>query len=269
MRGLARLESRKAETVNESMRRSTVVTVSISALLLAAASALSAEPAVSTKEGGMWMLSPMVGWNRDEMKVPDRTGQVTKMTDTAPEYSLFALAAYPRFVVNDFIFFTEGNGADVMGNLFYANAYGDPESPVTWNLGAGHLYHEIKPENQKITVQDPMVKAGPLLRIKPWHVVFNPYLGYAWERIDLLHGDDIDNDSYLYGITGDWRWRMMDLNMKYYYQDSRELDENFNNVHARFTIGITSHWGAVARFDYMEHLTTDDTSFLIGPVYVF
>jgi hypothetical protein len=179
------------------------------------------------------------------------------------------MVAHPRFVVNDFLFFTEASGdTEVMGNFLHANVYGAPDAAVTWNVGAGHLYHKIKPENEDIEVSVPMAKAGPLLRIKPWRLTFNPYLGYAWERIDTLHGDS-DNDSYLYGITVDWRWRMVNLNVKYYYQDSQELADDFNNVHVRLTTGITRHWGAAIRFDYMEHTTTDDTSFLVGPVYVF
>lgn len=28
-------------------------------------------------------------------------------------------------------------------------------------------------------------------------------------------------------------------------------------------------WGATVRFDYREHMITDDASFVVGPVYVF
>jgi hypothetical protein len=62
---------------------------------------------------------------------------------------------------------------------------------------------------------------------------------------------------------------MVGLNLKYYYQDSRELDDDFNNVHVRLTTGFTRRWGLALRFDYMEHATTDDTSVLVGPVFVF
>jgi len=217
----------------------------------------------------MWLVSPMVGYNHDELKQRDRTGQIQTSSKTAPEYGVFALVAHPRFVVNDFLFFTEASGdTEVMGNFFHANLYGDPDAAVTWNLGAGHLYHKIEPQNEDIEVSVPLAKVGPVFRVKPWGLTFNPYVGYAWERIDTLHGDT-DNDSYLYGITVDWRWRMVNLNVKYYYQDSQELDDDFNNVHVRLTTGITRHWGAALRFDYMEHTTTDDTSVLLGPVYVF
>ena len=247
-------------------------------VLLAAAIALLLPPACATAQdelppagdqGLIWLVSPMIGYNRDELKQRDRMGQVQTVTETAPEYGLFALVAHPRFVVNDFLFFTEAAGdTEVMGNFFHANIYGDPEAVATWNVGGGHLYHKIEPTGEDITVSVPMAKIGPLLRIKPWHLAFNPYVGYAWERIDTRHGD-VDNDSYLYGLTVDWRWRMLGLNAKYYYQDSRELDDNFHNVHVRLTTGITRHWGAALRFDYMEHATTDDMSVLMGPVYVF
>lgn len=223
----------------------------------------------SGNEPLMWLVSPMVGYNHDELKQRDRTGQIQTSSKTAPEYGVFALVAHPRFVVNDFLFFTEASGdTEVMGNFFHANLYGDPDAAVTWNLGAGHLYHKIEPQNEDIEVSVPLAKVGPVFRVKPWGLTFNPYVGYAWERIDTLHGDT-DNDSYLYGITVDWRWRMVNLNVKYYYQDSQELDDDFNNVHVRLTTGITRHWGAALRFDYMEHTTTDDTSVLLGPVYVF
>ena len=62
---------------------------------------------------------------------------------------------------------------------------------------------------------------------------------------------------------------MVGLNVKYYYQDSQESDDSFNNWHVRLTSGITRHWGVAIRFDSMEHSTTDDTSLLAGPVYVF
>lgn len=219
--------------------------------------------------GVVWLVSPLVGYNRDELKQRDRTGQIQTATETAPEYGVFALMAHPRWVVNDFLFFTEASGdTEVMGNFFHANLYGDPESAITWNLGAGHLYHHIEPPNEEIEVHVPLAKAGPVFRIPSQGLTFNPYFGYAWEQIDTLHGDT-NNDSYLYGITMDWRWRMVNFNAKYYYQDSQDLDDDFNNVHVRLTTGITRHWGAALRFDYMEHVTTDDTSVLVGPVYVF
>lgn len=240
------------------------------AVLLAAASGSAQDelPPADTP-GMMWLVSPLVGVNRDDLKRRDRTGRIQSSSKTAPECGLFAMAAHPRFVANDFLFFTEASGStEVLGNFFHANLYGDPAAGVTWNVGAGHLYHRIKPPDEEIEVSVPTAKLGPVLRLRPWGISVNPYVGYAWERIDTRHGDT-DNDSYLYGLTVDWRWRMLGLNAKYYYQDSRELDEDFHNVHVRLTAGFTRHWGAAVRFDYMEHTTTDDTSLLAGPVFVF
>lgn len=242
----------------------------LAVLLLPGASAVAQEelPPAETK-GLTWLVSPMAGFNRDELKRRDRTGQVQAVTETAPEYGLFALVAHPRFAVNDFLFFTEAaEDTEVMGNFFHANLYGDPEAVATWNLGGGHLYHRIKPEGEDIAVRVPMAKAGLVLRVKPWRLTFNPYVGYAWERIDTLHGDT-GNDSYLYGLTVDWRWRMLGINAKYYRQDSRDLDDDYENVHVRLTAGLARHWGAAVRFDHMEHAATEDTSILAGPVYVF
>ena len=250
---------------------------SIAALLLSAATLLfTIAPAPAQDEipspGDqhlLWIVSPLFGYNRDELKQRDRMGQITTATKTAPEYGLFAMVAHPRLVVNNFIFLTEASGdTEILGNFFHANLYGDPDASLTWNLGAGHLYHKIEPPDQDIEVSVPMAKAGPVLRVRPLRLTFNPYIGYAWERIDTPHGRT-DNDSYLYGITVDWRWRMVGLNMKYYYQDSQELDDDYESIHVRLTTGITRHWGAALRFDYMEHATTDDTSILAGPVYVF
>jgi hypothetical protein len=241
------------------------------AVLLLTCPLMSAQDALHPPEegGGVWLVSPLVGYNRDTLKQRDQTGQIRTATETAPEYGLFALAAHPRCVVNNFLFFTEASGdTKVMGNFFHANLYGDPKSAVTWNVGAGHLYHKIEPQNDTIEVNVPLAKVGPVLRVRPWGLTFNPYVGYAWERVDTRHGDT-DNDSYLYGITVDWRWRMLNLNAKYYCQDSREMHDAFHNVHVRLTGGVTRHWGAALRFDYLEHTATDDTSVLVGPVYVF
>jgi hypothetical protein len=260
----------------EATTRKTQPTPSVSLLLMATGLLFTLAPASAQDElpppqdqGLLWLVSPLFGYNRDELKRRDQMGQIQTATQTAPEYGLFAMVAHPRFVVNDFLFFTEASDdTEVMGNFFHVNLYGDPDASVTWNLGGGHLYHKIEPRMEDIEVSVPMVKAGPLLRLKPCGLTFNPYVGYAWERIDTLHGDT-DNDSYLYGLTVDWRWRMLAVNVKYYYQDSQELDDDFNNVHVRLTSGFTRHWGVALRFDYMEHSTTEDTSVLAGPVYVF
>lgn len=213
-------------------------------------------------------VSPLFGWNRNEAVVRGERGQTMTETETAPEYGLFLLIVHKNLVFTDFAFFTDVNDTDVFGNLAFANWYGDRGARVSWNMGAGHLYHKIEPENEDITVHVPMVKAGPFFNIPALRLSINPYVGYAWERIDTQRAD-LDNDSYLYGITAGWRWRMLAATLKYYYQDSRESDEDYHTVRARAHCMFNEHWGAVVRFDYMEHVTSDDTSVLFGPVYVF
>lgn len=216
----------------------------------------------------IFMVSPLFGWDRNELKVRGPRGQVTTETDTAPEYGLFFLLVHRNLVLTDFLFYTDVNDTDVSGNFAFANWYGDRRARLSWNVGAGHLYHKIEPANEDITVNVPMVKAGPLFNIPEWNLSVNPYVGYAWERVDTQHGDQ-DNNSYLYGITVGWRWRMVAATVKYYYQDSQEADEDYQTVRARAHCMFNEHWGAVVRFDYMEHLTSDDTSVLVGAMYVF
>ena len=220
------------------------------------------------KKGTTIMISPLFGWDRNEMNVRGQRGQVMKETDTAPEYGLFFLLIHKNLVFTDFAFFMDVNNTDVFGNFAFANYYGDFKAPLSWNIGAGYLYHKIEPENEDITVHVPMVKAGPLFNIPTWHLRVNPYIGYAWERIDTQHAN-VDNDSYLYGLTVGWRWRMLGATVKYYYQDSQESEDDYQTVRARAHGMFDDHWGAVIRFDYMEHSTSDDTSVLVGPVYVF
>lgn len=216
-----------------------------------------------------FMLSPLIGYNHDKMERHGERGQVEKATEDALEYGLFGIVAHPRFDVTDFLFFTEAaDDTDVMGNFFHANLYGAPEDNVTWNVGGGHLYHKIEPGNQDIEVTVPMCKAGLVVRLRDLGISLNPYVGYAWERVETRHGD-VDNDSYMYGISIDWRWRMLGVNAKYYFQDSRDSGDNYHNFRVRATTGITQNIGAVVRFDYMEHSVTDDTSVLFGPVFMF
>lgn len=220
--------------------------------------------------GWLALISPLAGYNRNVMTVRGgpRGEQMTKLTDTVPIYGLFLLVGHPRFVVNDYFFYSKPSDTEVLGNLLYLNLYGDPAASVTWNLGGGHLYHKIKPDNEDIEVQVPMLKAGPLIRINPWGITFNPYLGYAWERIETRQAS-VSNDSMVYGLTIDWRWRMVNLNVKYYYQDSRDDYESDSALRARFVVGLNRHWGVAMRYDYMEQMTGDNSSLMIGPVYVF
>jgi hypothetical protein len=214
------------------------------------------------------MISPLVGVDQNKMTVRGARGAVMSETDSAAEYGLFLLLMHKNLVLTDFVFWTDVNDTDVFGNFAFANLYGDRTQWLTWNVGAGHLYHRIKPENEDITVNVPMLKAGPVFSAPQWGLTVNPYAGYAWERIETTRAD-VDNDSYLYGITVGWRWRMVGATVKYYYQDSQETDDDYQTVRARLHTSFNRNWGAVIRFDYMEHSTSDDTSVLLGPVYMF
>lgn len=216
----------------------------------------------------LWAVSPVVGVDRNELTVHGPRGVVSKQTETAPEYGLFAMMAHPNFVVNNFIFYSHVNDADVFGNLAYANYYVNSEDSFTWHAGAGYLYHQIEPENESIEVNVPMLKAGPHIRVKPLHLTVTPYAGYAWERVETDHGDS-PNDSWLYGLRTGWRWRMIEANINYYYQDSQDLEEDFQTVHARLHFFFNKTVGLLARVDYMEHQTTTDTSYLLGPTLVW
>jgi hypothetical protein len=218
---------------------------------------------------GTWFaVSPVVGGDRNELSMPGPRGTTTTATDTAPEYGLFAVMAHPNLVINNFVFFSHVNDTDVWGDLLFANYYMNADALVTPNIGAGYLYHSIKPENEDIKVQVPMLKLGPRVRIPALHLTLSPYLGYAWERIATQHGDQ-DNDSYLYGAAASWRWRMLDVNVNYYYQDGQEITKDFQTVRGRFIAYLNRSWGVMARVDYMEHMSTKDTSVLFGPVAVF
>jgi len=255
------------------MRRKIIISLFGAALLCSgqmpgiAADSVATLPDAETRDT-IVTISPLFGWDRNKTNVRGERGQVIEKTDTAPEYGLFFLLVYKNLVFTNFSFFTDVNDTDVFGNLAFANLYGSRKAWISWNIGAGYLYHRIKPKNEDITVNVPMVKAGPLFNITEWHLSVNPYIGYAWERVDTQRAN-MDNDSYLYGITVGWRWRMLAATVKYYYQDSQEADDDYQTVRARAHCMFDAHWGAVVRFDYMEHSTSDDTSILFGPVYVF
>lgn len=242
-------------------------------LLLAPMSRVHAEePAAPTDPEGrshdtMLVISPLYGWNRNETIARGGPAAGSSRKETAPEYGLFTMLGWKNLVLTDFVFFTDVNDTDVFGNLFFANWYGSHRRRLSWNLGAGHLYHKIEPPNHDITVTVPMLKAGPLINIPELHLSINPYVGYAWEEMEMPQGD-VDNHSWMYGVTVGWRWRMLAATVKYYFQDGREGQE-YHTVRARAHCMFTRSVGAVARFDYMEHVTSDDTSLLLGPVFIF
>ncbi len=214
------------------------------------------------------LVSPLFGGVRNELNMRNQRGEITRQTDTAPMVGLFGMVMHGPFVLTDYFFYSDVNDTDVWGNLAYLNWYGSRTARLSWNAGAGHLYHKIKPSGQDITVTVPMLKTGPLINIPEWHLSFNPYVGYAWERIETRMSKS-DNDSYLYGITIGWRWRMLGATIQYYYQDSREAEDDYQTLRARAHAMVNRNWGLTVRLDYMEHATSDDTSIQFGPVVVF
>ena len=149
-------------------------------------------------------MSPVFGWDRDDLEVHGPRGATSTQTDTKPEYGLFALVSHPNLTASDFLFFSRVNKTDVLGNFFFANYYVNSETKLTWNVGAGHLYH-----------------------------------------------------------------RILQTTLNYNYQDSQGVDENFQTLRGRVDVFLSRHWGFVARVDYMEHMSTRDTSLLFGPTCVF
>ena len=258
----------KTNTILSSSRFFATVTVALLSGLFAQAD-VEMQPEEGRGDGVMWIVSPLAGNNHSKMNQRGRDGQTAGVTENALEYGLFALAVHPRFAVNDFLFFTEaGNDTDVIGNFFHANFYGAPEETATWNLGLGHLYHKIEPSAMDIRVNVMMAKIGPMLRHKPSGLEFNPYLGLARERVSTRFGSQND-DSLLCGLSTDWRWRMVNINLKYYYQKSHRQRNSFNNFHLRFTTGITRNCGLALRIDHIEQSAVKNTSVLAGPVFIF
>ncbi|NQU39832.1 MAG: hypothetical protein HQ523_07755 [Lentisphaerae bacterium] len=228
------------------------------------------QSALRDHSGGMVVVSPLIGSNRDELKLPARGPGMpaTTLTDDALEYGLYAMYVHPRIVVNNFFFYTEPNDAEVAGNLTFVNLYGSPEHNIKWNVGAGYLWHEIKTAGPTIKVNAPMVKVGGVFRCPKLHLSLNPYVGYLWEGIEVGSYES-DTESMLYGVTLNWHWRMLMATCKYYMQDDQDTDEQYNVVRARLAVFANDTVGLLMRAEYMEHSTSDDTSFLIGPVVVF
>lgn len=219
------------------------------------------------KDSLMLLFSPLAGSNHSQLK--QGGPHEGKLSKTAPEYGLFALAVHPNFAVNDFLFLTEASGdTDILGNFFHINLYGDQDNFVTWNVGAGHLYHKIKPAHGDVDVNVGIARIGPVFNYKPWGLSINPYIGASRERVSTRFGGESDT-AVLYGVSADWRWRMINLNCKYYYQDTRKKSSSFNNFHLRLTGGITQGFGLALRLDHIEQAVVKNTSILAGPVFVF
>ena len=129
----------------------------------------------------VFLVSPVEGWNRDEMPMPEPDGTSTILKDTGAEYGLFLLYANPRLAVNNMVFYTAENGAKVTGDIFFLNLYGDPDAILTWNLGGGYTWHSINVGGEDMAISVPMAKAGIMIRWPAAHLSFNPYVAPAWE----------------------------------------------------------------------------------------
>ena len=147
---------------------------------------------------------------------------------------------------------------------------------ATWYLGASYLWHEIDGDVADVEITEPLAKAGLVFRAPAWHLSVNPYMGYGWQRVDTtvttsmeILKQEEDTESFLYGISAYWRWRMLYANAKYYLEDNRDLDERYHVFRFWATAMITRSAGILGRFEYSETAGSTDTSALFGPVFVF
>jgi hypothetical protein len=62
---------------------------------------------------------------------------------------------------------------------------------------------------------------------------------------------------------------MMSAYAKYYYQDVLDSDTVYNVARFRYNVFLNKKFGIASRIEYMEHSTSEDISFLIGPVFTF
>lgn len=217
----------------------------------------------------MFMVSPLYGFNRNELTVPGH-GRMPAMVlkDTDDEQALFMMVVTPRLVANNIVFKTEPNDTKVVGDIATINVYGAPKSLLTWNLGAGYVWHEIESEHETIKIDMPMGKAGVVWRVPGLHMMFNPYIGYAREQVETSRGDD-NSHVMLYGVSGYWRWRMLQANVKYYIQDNRGRNKSYDVVRGQFSAMFNRHVGMLLRAERMEESSTTDTSLVAGPIFVF
>jgi hypothetical protein len=253
------------------MKRILLVIVSI--LVCTPCSGISQTTGEKTSEGyrterSVFVISPLLGSDKNTLHSRDRRGQPVDLEDTGLEYGLFALYSTTHLTVNNFLFFANVNDADVFGDILYLNYYYNLDSRVTPNLGFGYIYHKIDADNIEITVRTPIPKLGLWIRVPEWGLHFNPYLAWTSEKIETTYGDRTD-EALIYGLSIGWHWRFLGADAKYYYQDVRGKDKGYNVFRLDGNVFLSKHFGITARVDYMEHSTTDDLSFLIGPAFVF
>ena len=216
----------------------------------------------------MFSVSPLAGFDHNELTTVDPQGGQQVVKDTAPEYGLSLNYASPRLAINDITFYTDPNDAKVWGNILTATLYGDPESVVTWSAGAAYTWHRIEMSGMTIKVSEPLVKAGLVVRLPSLHATLNPYVGYAYEEVDTTYSNDA-YDTMLAGIIARWDWRMLHATGQYYYQNNPDLDEGYNVGRARLLACINERWAVLLRGEYVEQHGTKDTSVMIGPVLMF
>ena len=220
-----------------------------------------------------WIVSPLYGVEQNE-------DLGTGRTDCSPEYGLFVMYASPRFIVNNTTFFTDVNRSEVCGDIASVSLYGDPKADLTWYLGGSYVWHQIKPEDVKmtITIREPLGKVGFVWRIRPIHLSINPYIGYSPETVDTkisipppvgtIRSRD-RSDLAVCGVSAYWHWRMLGADAKYYLTQDLDHDTLNSTFRVWGTAMFSQHTGILARFEYTEQNTTKDTSLLIGPVFVF
>jgi hypothetical protein len=109
----------------------------------------------------------------------------------------------------------------------------------------------------------------------------NPYIAWASESIETTlqiptgQGPPVErqekttDDALLYGLTVGWHWRFLGVTTKYYYQDVLDADDAYHTFRLRGNLYLSKRFGITARFEYMEHASSEDISFLIGPAFVF
>lgn len=218
---------------------------------------------------GLFLVSPMAGWNRNEVTVGGRPGTPPmELTDTAPEYALFAMYVSPHIVANNILFATSPNDTDVTGDIAYLNVYGDPEAVCTWNIGGGYLWHKIDTTGGDMTVSEPIARLGCLLRWPSAHMVANPYAGYGWQEING-YGRESHEAALLFGIVAEWRWRMLIASGKYYRTYNRDRKEWFDVVRLWGAAMFNRSVGVMARVEYSEEIGSRNTSCLLGPLFAF
>jgi hypothetical protein len=220
------------------------------------------------ESAGAFLVSPMAGWERNDLDAFDHRGRPETRVDDAVEYALFGAYVTPRVAVNDTLFYTDPNAAEVWGNILTATLVGAPERRLTWSLGVGYTWHRIDVAPVTIRIDEPLVKAGLVLRVPSCGVGLNPYVGYAWEHVRTTYGSDA-YDTLLYGIIARWDWRMLHATVQYYYQDNLDLAEGYSVLRGRVTCFVTPRWGLLLRGELNEQVSSTDRSLVAGPVLRF